>query len=132
MRRRPDIAAGLPTVTRVLGQRFDIRVVPNLTVPTGNVAVDDVHAHEDWVHEDTMQVLGACDRDRNVISLDPDTGYDRLRETFLHEHLHAIITKANLHHDLLASNEEAVVARLSPILLQFLRDNPKAVEFLQS
>lgn len=122
----------MPLVTRVAGQRFDIRMVPGLKVPTGNVAFEDVHAHEDWVHEDMMAVLGACDRDRNVISLDPDTGYDRLRETFLHENLHAIITKANLHHDLLATNEEAVVARLSPLLLQWLRDNPTAVEFLRS
>ena len=123
------IDAGMPRTTKVMGQRSKVQSVKDLKVDITHLATTDVH--EEWVHEEQQDVLGTCDRDMLIIQLETETGHDRFRETFVHEHLHAMISKAGLHNDLLTEGrEEGVVARLSPILLQFLRDNPNAIEFL--
>lgn len=121
----------MPRSTRIMGQKFLIRTAEQVEVPTGRVSAEDLERHgEGWVHEEHLQVLGVCDRDQMVIGMTLDTGWDRFRETFLHENLHAMIAKSGMNNDILHGLEENVVARLSPILLQFVRDNPRALRFL--
>ena len=108
---------GAPRHTRIMGQRFTIGVHKNLAVEHPSVVGQ------------TLDILGMCDNDSQMIALDPEQGPDKLRETYLHEHLHAMVGLAGMR-DMLGTNEEDVVKRLSPILLQFLRDNPRVYTFL--
>lgn len=125
-----DIWAGLPRTITVLTQKFKVGTVKGLKVPTGDVA-DGVLDHEaEWVHEDTVSVLGVCDRDENVMFMETNVGYDKAREVTLHEVVHAIVGSARLHKDIIHGHEESVVDRLTPVLLAVIRDNPKLIEFL--
>ena len=107
----------MPRRTRIMGQKFTVGVHKYLAVE------HPVHPGQ------TLEVLGLCDNDAQMIALDPEQGPDKLRETYLHEHLHAMIGLAGMR-DMLGDNEEEVVKRISPILLQFLRDNPGVYTFL--
>lgn len=116
-----------------MGQTFLVKLVKDLKVPVGDI-VPNEHDHTDdsqWVHEGYMDVLGACDRDDQIIQLETlGVGFDKLRETYLHEVLHALIGMSGMNRDVLSESEEVVVNRLAPVLLQFLRDNPSVFTYL--
>lgn len=58
-----------------------------------------------------------------------DMGHDVERETVLHEFLHQALGVVRL--DLKENLEERVVGALAPQLLNFLRQNPELVEYVQ-
>jgi hypothetical protein len=75
---------------------------------------------------------GETDIERLVIRLHPDRHEMIIRETLLHEILHACASVAGLDHELGAELEEKVVRRLAPVLLDVLQRNSKLLPFLTS
>jgi hypothetical protein len=112
------IAPNLPRSVVVLGQRFKVYHIKDLSL-------DASHGE----HSATLDVLGICDSDEQVIFIEQAQGKDKTAETFLHENLHAIIAMAGLREEL-ADNEEVIVKRLAPIMLDWLRRNPNVYTFL--
>lgn len=53
-----------------------------------------------------------------------------IRETLLHEVIHAAMRACGIANDLDDTEEERIVNRLTKVLLPALRDNPELVEFL--
>lgn len=127
---RTPVWAGMPRTISVIGARFKVGTVKDLKVPVEHVAAADVAPHGEWVHDDLLPVNGVCDRDAGVMFLEAELGYDRAREVILHETIHAVIGQSGVHKDILHGHEEALVNRISPILLAVIRDNPKLIEFL--
>ena len=66
---------------------------------------------------------GETDIERLVIRLHPDRNPMIIRETLLHETLHACASVAGLDHELGAELEEKVVRRLATILLDVMIRN---------
>jgi len=65
------------------------------------------------------------------ITIDPDVRH--VRDTLLHETLHALIAQTGLSEGsgpLSGDAEEQVVRALTPLLLHVLRENPKLIQFL--
>lgn len=91
-------------------------------------------AHERAEHGDE-NLLGVCSP-RGVIVCDGSLPDDLLRETLLHEILHACYfgVGSPLHYRTPAGadGEEIAVASLSPSLLDVLRSNPAVASFLLS
>lgn len=103
----------LPRSVLILGQRFKVHKIADLQTDTGN---------------GIERVLGLCDSDDQIIVIEEKQGPDRFAETFLHEQVHAMIALAGLRPDL-AEHEEAIVKRLAPIMLDWLRRNPNVYTF---
>jgi hypothetical protein len=57
-------------------------------------------------------------------------GPDVARETFLHEAMHGMWYQTLLDRQYRDKQEEDIIYSLAPKILEFLRDNPEAVEFL--
>lgn len=68
-------------------------------------------------------LAGHVDLTRGLLTIRTDQSPDQIADTFLHESLHVMLLMVG--HD-----SEELVWRLSPVLLQWLRDNPRAVEYL--
>lgn len=64
------------------------------------------------------------------IVYDPDQVPTMLRDTVLHEVLHAITDMAGLHHEFGAKRDERWVRGIAPLLLDALQRNPDLVAFL--
>ena len=115
----------LPTRIMLLSQHIRVETAPNLHMPVEG-GMDGDHLH---------RLYGNYSEPTQVITLDDALAFERKRETFLHENLHAMcsITQlATILEDGLGSGgEEHVVSVLAPVMLAWLRDNPYAVEFLQ-
>ncbi len=115
----------LPRRVRLMTQRIPVKVVDNLHIPCGDADEEtDVHKHPAY---------GVYDERDQTISIDAHLPFERQRETLLHECLHAMLSVGQL--DSLLTQEsvgldEHVVGALAPILLSFLRDNPRAVAYL--
>ena len=75
-------------------------------------------------------LAGRCDPNRLEIHLDRNTAPGVQRETLLHELIHAVMDLAGLSQELADEAEEMYVRRISPVLLDVLRRNPKLVQFL--
>jgi len=105
----------IPRSMLVLGQRFKVVQTRNLRVNGSDVKGE--HPNE------VVDVLGLTDSDIQTIYLETDQGDDKLAETFLHESLHALWAATGLRvtH---GEEEEQIVKRLSPIMLDWLRRNP--------
>lgn len=69
---------------------------------------------------------GKFDLVGQTITLSPELGFDGLRDTLLHELLHALLVTLELD----GKKEERIVLALAPLLLDTLRRNPKLVRFL--
>jgi hypothetical protein len=76
---------------------------------------------------DGHPLLGQCDTTATLIELEPDQSLQRLRDTVLHECIHAMATAADLGDE---NTEEDWAARLTPYLLDFMRRNPSLLEWL--
>ena len=62
-----------------------------------------------------------------------DPGVRHVRDTLLHETLHALIAQTGLSESpgpLHGESEEQVVRALTPLLLHVMRENPRLVQFL--
>lgn len=79
-------------------------------------------------HEDGHGLYGLHRPHELTIYVDPTPAEDMVRETLLHEVLHAILLAYRMGRD----EEENLVAFLSPALLDCLRRNPKLAEYLLS
>lgn len=77
-------------------------------------------------------LIGEFDGAGSNILLRNDQSESSLRDTLIHEALHAIVYLSGIRENLSLSHEdeEKLVVALSPWLLALLRDNPKLVEFL--
>jgi len=75
-------------------------------------------------------VLGYCLEDVEVILIDPLSSPGALRDTLLHESLHAIWGQTTLNKKYSDEEEEEALLALSPRILSLIRDNPKLVSFL--
>ncbi len=79
---------------------------------------------------ESSDLLGHTDTTHLSITIEPDQAPGQLRDTLLHELLHAICDTTGLAHSWEQSNEEDAIRRISPMLLDTLRSSPKLVEFL--
>lgn len=103
-----------PRVYRVMGQRFQVKL----------------YAHIKYEDKDGV-VLGLTKSDEQEVHLAThNIGPDRARETYLHELLHVVFNFAAIDRGLDMAIEEDIIKRVSPILLQALRDNPRVCEYL--
>lgn len=89
-------------------------------------AIDRIGASDGERH------LGSCDHDQLVVTVDPDLAPDCVRETTLHELLHACFALIGASDALSHEQEESVVRRLSPVLYGALRANEGLVLWLTS
>jgi len=105
----------VPTTVRVAGQPFAVRIVPSGEALSRGVSGD---------------TIGHMDSGHQVISLyGPDVLSTACAvDTLLHEVLHAIIAV----HAIVLEDDEELVSRLSPALLDTLRANPDLVAALLS
>lgn len=68
--------------------------------------------------------FGTCDHAKCKINLTPTQGEDNMKDTLLHEVVHALETEGQL------KMSERQVRGISTLLLAALRQNPKLVAFL--
>lgn len=64
------------------------------------------------------------------IAIAPDVNQARQRETITHETLHCLTAQVGIVNELSADDEEKLVRRLAPALLDCLRRNPALVAYL--
>lgn len=115
-----------PEFIYLLSQRIAIEYVENLHVPAA--------PGEDHVPGHSHRAYGSYDEVTQTIALDTDVGFERARETFVHENLHAMFAVSQLD-SLLGqwvpdSVVEHIVGSLAPVLLAWVRDNPQAVAYV--
>lgn len=73
--------------------------------------------------------LAYQDFDRQVLAIKKDTKPAVKRMAVVHESMHAMYDLAEFQEGVLYSEEE-VVSRLSPLIVQFIQDNPKLMEYI--
>lgn len=106
--------------------------IPSL-VEVGPVAYD--------VSIDEVDLLRACRAERTdllghtnhrhlTILLDPNQAPGSMRDTLLHECLHAVLEQTGIAHEMEGDEEERLVYRLAPALLGLIRRNPELVTSL--
>lgn len=76
-------------------------------------------------------LFGSANYLTQVITINPDQAPDAKAETLLHEALHVISDMVGIRPDLGVDQEENIIRRLAPPLLQFLRQNHNLVDYLQ-
>lgn len=107
-----------------MSQRIPVREEPQLHLPCEDDEHGDAHVHPAY---------GLYDERTQVIKIDAHLPFERQRETFLHENLHAMMSAGQLDALLVAEAEgldEHLVGILAPILLCWMRENPRAVAYL--
>jgi hypothetical protein len=70
--------------------------------------------------------LGEWHANKAEVHYDPNTNVPVLRETVLHEVLHAVCEHTGLDPD----EHETIIRSISPLILHVLRENPKFVKWL--
>lgn len=93
----------MPRVVKVLGQRIEVSHPAHIESEDGRV--------------------GEADLQHGYIMVGKHQSPDQQKDTFLHEVLHLCALQGGV-------DDEATVARLAPILLDFMRRNPNAVNYL--
>lgn len=83
-------------------------------------------------HAEARQLSGRTDHDqlRIHVAMTADVAVDTRRDTLCHEVLHTLAFLSGLSAEWGSEKEEAVVRRLSPLLLDTLRRNPDLVAYL--
>lgn len=76
-------------------------------------------------------LLGNCRSPEGVITIDPKQSESQLADTVLHETLHALMNLVGATEDISDEDEEKLVRRLAPALLDVIRRNPKWVAYLR-
>jgi hypothetical protein len=74
--------------------------------------------------------LGECDHRALTILVDPTQAETQIKDTLLHETLHACMSLIGATEDISEQIEERLVLRLAPVLLQVLGSNPRLVAYL--
>jgi hypothetical protein len=97
-------ATGLPKTIRLL----------HLTIPLVSGGTTDSDSLGEW-HANKAE-----------IHYDPDTTATVLRETILHEMLHAVCDHSGLDPE----EHETIIRSISPLILHVLQENPKFVSWL--
>lgn len=115
----------MPQFVTLLTQRIAVVRVEGLHHPSEPNEFGESHAHRAYgVYEEATQ----------VISIDKGLKFERARETFLHENLHAMLAMNQVDSLLEGQSQglgEHVVSATAPVLLAWMRDNPAAVAWLQ-
>jgi hypothetical protein len=93
------------------------------------VVVDAARIKELEKESDT-ELYGITTHGHLEIALHPDVADTVLRETLLHETLHAVFYNIGLSDRLTDKTEEHMIRALSPALFALLRDNPDLVAYL--
>lgn len=83
------------------------------------------------VREDRKEMFGRTDHAALRILLEPTQTEPRMRDTLLHEVLHTLTTLTGLDMEL-GQDEEGMVNRMAPALLDVMRRNPQLVAYLTS
>ena len=78
----------------------------------------NVELHDGYWNRDDVRVYGEVDERTCTINLDVDASPEIVRDSILHEILHAILIMYD-------KDDEDLVRLLAPMLLQVIRDNPK-------
>lgn len=73
---------------------------------------------------------GECNHESLVITVDPTQNTLMVQETMLHEILHACMSLIGVSEEMDEKTEESLVLRLSPVLMGFMKDNPKMLDYL--
>jgi hypothetical protein len=81
----------------------------------------------EWVAPQDESLLGSTDQRFQIIRVDPRQHEDGVRETLLHEMLHACHLMVGLADD---TNCETFISVVSPTLLSVLRANPEIARYL--
>lgn len=81
-------------------------------------------------HAERSQLDGHTDHGTLRLLVNTALAADQVRDTLLHETLHALAFLSGLSSEWGSEKEEAVVRRLSPLLLDVLRRNPDLVAYL--
>jgi hypothetical protein len=110
---------GMPRTVKVMGMK--VKVV------FGKGKADEVaevsHLGE-WVHEaDGFRLVGHASSRFGTIGIDSRQSEDQQVDTFVHENLHLMLM-------LTQADDEDLVFRFTPILIDWLRRNPRAVEYI--
>jgi len=108
----------LPKFIRLLGHKVLVSVVPDLTHDNGDE--DDEHRH--------FRAYGVYDPAGPLIWLDQANRSERMKSTLVHEALHAMLNIAHIDE---VQNEEELVSRLGPLVLDFIRANRGTIAYLQ-
>lgn len=106
-----------PKHVRILGQRIAVSTVENLMHESDEEGDD--HGH---------RAYGVFDPSLPAIYLDKASGVERTKVTLVHESLHAMLNTSKLDN---VEDEEDLVSRLSPVLLDFIRANKGVIAYLQ-
>lgn len=80
--------------------------------------------------EAEASLRGETDHERQTIVVAPDLAPGRLAETLLHEVIHCITECAGINAELGAVEEEKIVRRVAPLLLDVIRRNPDLIAYL--
>lgn len=107
----------LPRKVYIAGIPYKVRKHKNLDYKKAGIKSDNPK----------HRLLGYCTSKKQVIGLDDDQAHDCERITFWHEALHGILD--NTHFSRL--EQEELCCALETLLYTFIRDNPKAVAYIQ-
>lgn len=77
-----------------------------------------VELHEGYWNKDDVRVYGEVDERSATINLDVDASPEVVRDSILHEIIHAILMMYD-------KDDEDLVRLLAPMLLQVIRDNSR-------
>lgn len=80
--------------------------------------------------ESNTDLYGITTHGHLEIALQPDVADMVLRETLLHEVLHAVLFNTGISDRMTDKAEEHLVRALSPALFSLLRENPELVRYL--
>lgn len=94
------------------------------TVTTSKATIDAA------CRDEGADLYGRTDHTRLAIALDPDNAPAMQRQTLMHEAMHCITERVGLTTELPAGDEEKLVRRIAPALLDLLCTNPQLVEYL--
>jgi hypothetical protein len=115
----------LPTEIRLLSQRITVELASDLHVPADSPPVgEEGHSH---------RAHGVYQGAEQAIFISDALGAERQREVFLHENLHAMLSICSLDvviEDGTPGLSEHLVGILAPVLLDWLRSNPPAYDYL--
>lgn len=74
--------------------------------------------------------LGETFADDGLIEIRSTQSAANMRDTMLHEALHAIFFHSGMTQGMTRDDEERIIVTISPWILQLLRENPALVRFL--
>lgn len=126
-----------PSLVKIGPLFYGVDVIDSLTAKAGDIVANDyIASHAEvpggLVHaDDDVPLLGITDPHMQLIQIEGAGAGPTVRaNTLLHEVMHACLAMAGITDVLTDEDEERVVRRLSPLLLQALRDNPGLVTYL--